>query len=129
MYIEKFSRTTFLKNTSGCCFLLFIVNICCFKFQINKCVLLIEMVMKFGLDKTMPRPTTIHHHRPPPTTIQNISTTTHHQPKYVHQHPPPAKVHPRPPTTSQNISTTTYHFPKNGPPPRKSQNILIYNLF
>ena len=36
--------------------------------------------------------------------------------------------HPPPPTTSQNISTTTHHFPKTGPPPRKSQNIFIYNL-
>ena len=47
--------------------------------------------------------------------------TTHHQPKYVQQHPPPS-------TTSQNISPTTYHFPKNGQPPRKSQNIFMYNL-
>ena len=54
--------------------------------------------------------------------------TTHHQPKYIHHHPPPAKIYPPPPTTSQSISTTTYHFPKNGPPPRKSQNIFIYNL-
>ena len=39
--IEKFLRTAFLQNTSGGCFLLFIVSICCFKFQINKRVLLI----------------------------------------------------------------------------------------
>ena len=49
------------------------------------------------------------------------STTTHYQPKYIYHHPTP-------PTTNQNISTTIYHFPKNGPPPRKSQNIFIYNL-
>ena len=72
---------------------------------------------------------TTHHHPPPAkicplplTTSQNISTATHH-------HLPPAKIYPPPPTTSQYISTTAYHFPKNGPPPRKSQNILIYNLF
>ena len=71
---------------------------------------------------------TTHHHPPPPTTSENMSTTTHHQRKYVHHHPPPAKIYPPQPTTSHNISTTTYHFPKNGPPPRKSQNIFIYNL-
>ena len=59
--------------------------------------------------------TKLWHHPPAPTTI--------------HQHPPPAKICPPPPTTSQNISTTTYHFPKNGPPPRKSQNIFIYIPF
>ena len=41
---QKFLRTTFLQNTSGGCF---IVNICYFKFQISKRVLLIEM-MKFS---------------------------------------------------------------------------------
>ena len=46
--IEKFLRTAFLLNTSGGYFLLFIVNICCFKFQINKRVSLIEMMMKFS---------------------------------------------------------------------------------
>ena len=68
---------------------------------------------------TQHQPKYIHYHPPPSTTSQNISTTTHH-------HPPPAKIYPSPPTNSQNISTTTYHFPKNGPPPRKSQNIFIY---
>ena len=65
----------------------------------------------------MPPPTTTYHHPPPPTlptTSQNISTTTHDQPKYIHQHSPP-------PTTSQNISTITHHHPKNGPPLSKSQ--------
>ena len=51
----------------------------------------------------------------------NYATTHHH-------HSPPAKIYPPLPTISQNTSTTTYHFPKNGPPPRKSQNIFIYNL-
>ena len=62
----------------------------------------------------MPRPTTTHHYQP-------TAKTYHH-------HAPPAKIYPPPPTTSRNISTTTYHVPKNGPPPRKSQNIFIYNL-
>ena len=77
------------------------------------------------LDKTMPPPSTSHshqsvstttHHQPryilhdptPPTTSQNISTTTHHhspQLKKIHHHPPP-------PTNSQNISTTIHHNPK-----------------
>ena len=45
-----------------------------------------------------PRPTTIHHDPPPSTTThhhpapsstsQNISTTTHHQPKYIHHYLP-----------------------------------------
>ena len=70
----------------------------------------------------MPPSTMTHHHLLPPTNSQNISTTTHH-------HPPPAKIYPPPPTTSQNTSTTTYNFPKNGPPPRKSQNIFIYISF
>ena len=49
------------------------------------------------LDKTMPPPSSSHSH-------QSISTTTHHQPKYI--------LHdPTPPTTSQNISTTTHHHP------------------
>ena len=79
----------------------------------------------------MPPPTMIHHDLPP-------STTTHHQQKYVHHHQPPTTTthhqpkymhhHPLPHTTSQNTSPTTYYFPKNGPPPRKSQNIFIYNL-
>ena len=77
-----------------------------------------------------PPPTTTHHHPPPsttthpppPTTSQNMSTTIHH-------HPPTSKIYPPLTTTSQKISTTTYHFPKNGPPPGKSQNILIYNPF
>ena len=68
------------------------------------------------------------YHPPPPTTSQNISTTIHHQPKYIHHHlpppttsqnisttihhhPPPAKIYPPPPTTSQNISTTIHHHP------------------
>ena len=38
-----------------------------------------------------------HHHPPPPTTFQNISTTTHHQPKYIHHHS-------RPPTDRQNFN-------------------------
>ena len=72
---------------------------------------------------------TTHHHPPPPAKIcPPPPTTIHHQPKYVHHQTPPAKIYPPPPTTSQSISTTTYHFPKNGPPPPKSQNILIYNL-
>ena len=33
--IERFLKAPFLFNTSGGCFLLFIANICCFKFQIN----------------------------------------------------------------------------------------------
>ena len=67
------------------------------------------------------------------------STTSHHQPKYTHHHPPPTKIYPPPPTTthlhpsspttSQNIPTATYQFQKNGPPPRKSQNIFIEPLF
>ena len=61
-----------------------------------------------------PPPTTIHHHPPPAKIYPLPPTTTHH--------------HPSPPTISQNISTATYHFPKNGPPPRKSQIIFIYNL-
>ena len=71
------------------------------------------------------RPTTTHHNPPRPATSQNISTSTHHQPKYIHHdplppttihhYPPPAKIYPPPPTTSQNISTTTHHHPKNGP--------------
>ena len=48
---------------------------------------------------------TTHQDPPPSITIQNISTTTHHQPKYVSHHAPL-------PTTSQNISTTTQHQPK-----------------
>ena len=50
--------------------------------------------------------------------------TTHHQPKYIHRHPPR-------PTTSQNISTTTHHDPppaKIYPPtpttPTNSQNLF-----
>ena len=71
---------------------------------------------------TYQQPKYIHHHPSPPTTSQNILTITHY-------HQPPAKVYPPPPTTSQNTSTTTYNFPKNGPPPRKSQNIFIYISF
>ena len=71
---------------------------------------------------TYQQPKYIHHHPPPPTTSQNILTITHY-------HPPPAKIYPPPPTTSQNTSITTYNFPKNGPPPRKSQNIFIYISF
>ena len=70
----------------------------------------------------------IHHHPPPPTTSQNISTTTHHQSKYIHHHLPQAKIYPPPPTTSQNISTTTHHQPKyihhHSPPPTDSQNLF-----
>ena len=71
---------------------------------------------------------TTHTHPQPPT-------TTHHQPKYIHQHPsPPAKIYPShpspsPPTTSHNTSTNTHHHPKNGLPPSKSQNTLIYCSF
>ena len=45
---EKFLRTAFLQNTSADCLLLFISNICCFKFEINKRVLFIEIMMKFS---------------------------------------------------------------------------------
>ena len=43
----------------------------------------------------MPPPTITHNH-PPPTTSQNISSTTHHQPKYIYHYSPP-------PTDSQNF--------------------------
>ena len=50
--VEKFLSTAFLYNSSDGCFLLFIVNICYFfTFQINKCVLLIEM-MKFSSSRS-----------------------------------------------------------------------------
>ena len=45
------------------------------------------------------------HQDPPP------STTTHHQPKYIHQHPlPTTTIHAT--YHQQNISTTTNHQPK-----------------
>ena len=44
-----------------------------------------------------PPPTTTHHHQLPPTTSQNISTTIHHQPKYIHHYLPfPKKWTPTP---------------------------------
>ena len=56
---------------------------------------------------------------------KNYETSTHHQPKYIHHHPPPPITihhhqtpaknihhHPTPPTDSLNISTTTNRNPK-----------------
>ena len=40
------------------------------------------------------------------------SASPHHQPKYIHRHPPPAKIYPPPHTTTQKMD----------------QNIFIYNL-
>ena len=60
----------------------------------------------------------------PPTTIL-------HQPKYIHHHPPPAKLYPRPPTTSQNISTSIHHHlmtAKIYPPPPIHINLIIKNF-
>ena len=50
-----------------------------------------------------------HHDPPRSTTSQNISGTTHHQPKYIHHHPAPAKIYPPPPTISQKMN---YHHAK-----------------
>ena len=62
------------------------------------------------------RPPTIHDHPPPskiyplpPTTSQNMSTTTHHQQKYIHHHPPSVKIYPPLPTISQKMD---HHPPK-----------------
>ena len=60
----------------------------------------------------MPPPTTTHHDPPSSTTTHhqpNISTTAHHQSKYIHHHPPPAKIHPPLPTTSHKMD---YHLAK-----------------
>ena len=46
---------------------------------------------------------TTHHDSPPPTTTQNMATTIHHQPKYIHHLPPPAKIYPPLSTISQKM--------------------------
>ena len=52
-----------------------------------------------------PLPSTYTHHRPPPlTNNQNISTTTHHNPKYIHHHPPQSKIYPSKVFYKKNIN-------------------------
>ena len=56
--------------------------------------------------------TTTHHqpkyiHLHPP-----LSPTTYHQPKYVHHHPPPVKICPPRPTTTHQYLPKTHYQPK-----------------
>ena len=80
------------------------------------------------------RPTTTHHNPPRRATSQNISTSTHHQPKYIHHDPlPPTTIHHYPPPAKiyPPLPTTTHHPPPAKiypPPPTTGQKYIHHHL-
>ena len=106
--IEKYLRTTSLYNNSSGCFLLFIVNICYFKFQTNKRVLLIEMIKSNLIHEYQHKSTLVNTNQHEFCTNQHESDTSQHESDTSQDE----STRVRHVSTRINTSLKKYHIPQ-----------------